>query len=122
MSRFRFTIRRMMVVVAIVAVICGGGSYAWRREQLRRRLEGYHWKISHHSQMERSSITAIVESNVPTGPDELARLNSVRTAYHASMRRKYQRAAVRPWQGIEPDPPEPVEYSGPGRRVNLQFR
>jgi hypothetical protein len=30
-----------------------------------------------------------------------------RAAYHAAMRRKYERAAARPWEVVTPDPPEP---------------
>jgi hypothetical protein len=110
----RVTVRRMMVAVAVLAVAMGGIA-------LRRRSEFYQASARHHSRMERSSVIAIVEGSGPASRDELARLNRARTAYHADLRQKYERAAGHPWVSMPPDPPEPVPLSGPGRRVDLNF-
>ena len=98
LPRVRFTVRCMMVAVAVVAVVFGG-------VHLRQRANLYREKARQHAQME-SIIAAVYALSIPPDP-QLAPLNAARHTYHAAMRAKYDRAASRPWEYVPPDPPEP---------------
>ena len=54
LPRVRFTVRRMMVAVAVIAVLIEGVSL-WQKAAI------YRWKVRHHAMMERSSVIAVVE-------------------------------------------------------------
>ena len=60
MPRLRFTVRRLMIVVAVVAATSISACPA--------AGERYRWKVRFHAQMERSSIIAVIE-----GPNSVAR-------------------------------------------------
>lgn len=114
LPRCRLTVRRMIAVVAIIALIIGVATYLMRADHYRRRAR-------HHALMERSSVIAVVDGAKPAEQQELDELNRAWTAHHGSLRRKYEAAATRPWAYVAPDPPEPFAMSGPGRRVDLHF-
>ena len=103
--RVRFTVRRMMVAVAIVAIIMGA-------VDLWQNSVSYRSKIAHHAQMERSSVFVIGGDDTPAAHEELARVSRAWTEHHATLRRKYERAAARPWKYVPPDPPDPLQSSG----------
>lgn len=86
MPRARFTVRGLMIAVAVAGLIC----CAWPLH--RRRVEFLH--------------VAEIEDAMA----ELGRLSSVRAEwieYHRRLATKYRRAARYPWLSVEPDPPEP---------------
>jgi hypothetical protein len=86
--RIRFTVRRMMVAVAIMAVLLGLFGWMDRRAGLfreRRDFHRVHW----------SAIDEGFEVEAPPA------------AYHRAMAEKYRIAAERPWLPVAPDPPEP---------------
>lgn len=88
--RVRFTVRRMMVAVAIVA--------GWRDA---RRME-YGFRALDHAVRERAFATG------SSGCFTLAcAINPRKAAYHADLARKYEWAAEYPWLPVPPDPPEP---------------
>src|SRR5689334_5536829 len=103
MPRARFSVRAMMIAVAVAALLLIG-VVLWRRsEEYRRRAE------SHDS---------LLWSELPVAVDEAASPGRLgggltvkgllrRAKYHHDMSRKYRRAAARPWHAVEPDPPEP---------------
>ena len=80
--RFRFTIRWMMVAVAIVAVALG-------MKVLNDRASGYRSRASDHR------LDLVEPPNLP------------RVEFHNRMSRTYARAARYPWLPVEPDPPGP---------------
>lgn len=87
LPRVRFTVRRLMVAVAIVAIAIP--TYSWLLE-VARKAESYRNMGRYY----RSVITS------PGGtPEYLERFVSWRSA----MIRKYDRAALFPWLPIEPD-------------------
>jgi hypothetical protein len=93
--RLRFTVRRLMVTVAIVAVAMGSLAYVVRLARLR----AYY----HRRAVECSSAAAMFRSPAyrddvedPVAADRLDRLAD-----------KYERAAARPWLPVEPDPRGP---------------
>ena len=132
LSRFRprFTVRRLMVLVAIVAIAFG------YRNAIRRRDKFEFQAFFHRQEMQDcraylAGATVLTTEGdgkrtyrraVPTGPDpfiadarsrgwgvELFEPASLKRleAYHAAMTAKYERAARYPWLPVEPDPPEP---------------
>ena len=81
--RVRFTVRRLMVAVAIVAVV----SAMLIRAAWFRALSDHH----------RSRIILVG----PPSPQ------LERTLYHMEMSNKYAKAASHPWLPVASDPPEP---------------
>lgn len=87
--RMRFTVRRMMAAVFVVAI--GFSLVAWigrRAARFRALYVGHINKVG------------VVSSPNPS-PHE------VQGIYHLKMGEKYRLAALRPWLPVEPDPPEP---------------
>jgi hypothetical protein len=111
------TFRLMMIAVALFAAFF---SFVSHLEQ-EQRARIYRQRAISHGLMERSSIVSVIQGGKAAGPDELARLNQLRSGYHAALRQKYESAAASPWEDVAPDPPAPVPLSGPGRRVDLHF-
>jgi hypothetical protein len=95
MPRFRFTIRRMIAAVAIVAVIF------W----LTRLSRQYAGIADFHTKRAAEWRNAFVSSNlvfiIPT--EELLK----RVQWHDEMAAKYDRASRLPFLPIGPNPPEP---------------
>jgi hypothetical protein len=98
LPRMRFTVRRLMVAVAVVAVAIAG-------IDLAHKAIGYRLAASRHAMIQHGLV--LPES----GPAELIerakRHNDKLRAYHESLRRKYEFAASHPWLPVAPDPPEP---------------
>jgi hypothetical protein len=91
----RLTVRRLMVAVAVAAVVLGGLAYAARLAQLRRLYHRRATELRYAEQTYRHpSYRDEVED--PVAADRLGRLDE-----------KYEKAADRPWLPVAPDPPEP---------------
>jgi hypothetical protein len=112
LPRVRFTVRRLMLVVAIIAVALGGG--VWVVEMMRLS-HAYRLRAALHVQKHRHLLSvphgrfegALATISMSLGLEKAyeRRLRSI--AYHVSMKQKYDRAAARPWLVLSPDPPEP---------------
>jgi hypothetical protein len=95
----RFTVRRLMVVVAVLSLMLGLEA---RRERLLRLC-------SHHA--EQSTLAMIVQqSNQPVAVDAVGAQQpgaslfpTPRSEWHARMSMKYEAAASHPWLPVEPD-------------------
>jgi hypothetical protein len=87
LPRFRLTVRRMMIAVAVVAIAIP--TYSWLLE-VARKAESYR-------NMARYYRTVITSPGAT--PEYLERFASWRSA----MIRKYDRAVLSPWLPIEPD-------------------
>ena len=105
MPRFRFTIRRMMVVVAVIAIVLGVLGL-WQRSAAFGSI------AERHSEEELSFIALALDAltardgpRLPTGLTQ--RMLMSRDVHHHKLARKYRRAARYPWLTVEPDPPEP---------------
>jgi hypothetical protein len=93
MPRVRFTVRWMMVAIAVVAIYFGWSRWMERRSERFRAL----W-IEH--------INKVGEISSPKpSPHE------VQGYYHLKMGEKYRAAMNRPWLPVEPDPPEPCHQA-----------
>jgi hypothetical protein len=95
--RLRFTVRRLMTVVAVVAVLLGGFSLGRRSAYLNRL-----W-LDHRREADRIARLAVTGSVVPSD----RRSSGARFLWHCEMASKYGYAASHPWLPVEPDPPEP---------------
>jgi hypothetical protein len=91
MPRLRFTVRRMMVAVAIAALIVG--AEAWRR----RTRDYYRAKAMHFYAKANELLLS---------KDGFERHRD-RYSYYLRMSLKYAKAHNRPWLPVAPDPPEP---------------
>jgi hypothetical protein len=119
--RLRFTVRRMMIVVAIVGVIAGV-------EAIRQRRESFRSRMTYHA----GQLQGIADENEPWNHDEWKRCwypeygtprespppsasqreaysenRKQHIAYHEWMYWKYRLASKRPWLSVSPDRPEP---------------
>ncbi len=132
LPRPRFTVRRMMIAVAVVALLVGSEmtrrrwayfraiahSYAGAEEFDRFLLGGgtaivrmedgqvseIHGPLSFRSGAEGGGSIEVTGDPSPGYDAESLRR---RADYHAQLRRKYERAARYPWLAVVPDPPKP---------------
>jgi hypothetical protein len=93
----RFSLRWMMIGVAVVGIMLGF-------EITRRRQEGFLSMARLWDNTEFTSRQAADSTPGPHGdPVAMRRL----AEYAHNLRMKYERAARYPWLPVEPDPPEP---------------
>jgi hypothetical protein len=107
--RMRFTVRRIMVAAAVVAVLLAVAPF-------RQRSATYHRKALEHSRLvgvsrenaqvqlaawpEHPEVRALMEASAA----EFERL----AVWHADLAEKYRRAASRPWEMMPLDPRPPI--------------
>ena len=109
----RMKTRRWIIAVAATGLMIGGGVL------LKQRRDDF-LSLAQSHQMEVASSTARGEAlksrfggTSGMAIEEIMRLHRVydrmmdRADHHASLARKYERAARYPWLPVEPDPPEP---------------
>ncbi len=89
LHRVRFTVRRLMVVVAIVGITSGLAVWCAKMHRLSR------------SYLARSGYYELRYDANPPSPSAKVR------DWEWQMMMKYQRLAMTPWNPVEPDPPEP---------------
>jgi hypothetical protein len=89
-----------MITVAIVALVLGAVKI--RQESLicRRRAAMHAWA-------EGMFRGRLANSAAFYPSDEQRQWATRRAAWHAQLRRKYERAASHPWESLDPDPPTP---------------
>ena len=91
----RFTIRRLMIAIAIVGLIIGLWIMKTRRDERLGKMEFY-------SRLER--IYRLRQAD--NGGRPLFQANQERLERFTAMRRKWAWAALHPWLLVEPDSPE----------------
>src|SRR5262249_55578805 len=104
LPRVRFTLRSMMVAMAVLAAVL----WVAERKLRFRRLAEYHSLRSEADIIccvmlvtDDGKQTSLVESATGT-PTTLTRRD-----WHRVLRKKYERAARSPWLSVAPDPPRP---------------
>ena len=110
--RFRYRLRTLMALVAVVAGALAYGE-TQRRGRTYRAQAWYHVAASH--QLADESRWAFCTFGFPERQVEAIRASrsAERTAllmaseYHRQLRAKYERAARRPWLPVAPDPLPP---------------
>jgi len=95
MPRLRFTVRRMMIAVAIVAALLG-----WLGERRARFLR----LSAHYGRLAKSYLDLQPDPQPGEYPDATGWRQII---WSWGLRSKYERAARYPWLPIAPDPPEP---------------
>lgn len=105
----RFTVRRLMILVAAVAVPLG---IALTRQARFSREAAYHRSQSLKFRMfllhdEYNTRLRIYDSNRNEIPADRARRIIEVNSWHHALARKYEQAAAQPWLIVAPDPPEP---------------
>ncbi len=101
----RFRLRTMMILVAVLALSLSAAVLWLRREQYRRLAEVYSLtekvlRVDSHMARGTAAFPLLDLS------DSMDR-NARQADYYARLRRKYERAATRPWLPVAPDPPPP---------------
>ncbi len=90
LPRPRFTVRRLMLVVAVAGLAIGGGMWVHNLS----RLSGYYAaRARKHRTIELAMRTTAWFKS--------------RADHHKSVALKYDQASRYPWLSVEPDPPEP---------------
>src|SRR4051812_34065975 len=105
----RFPGRRMMVAVAAVAVLFGTAA------GLRRRRESFERQAGEYAKKSREELMAgmLADHRYASIPELRMRDEHYRLMdYFDGMKRKYERAAARPWLAIEADRPPPAWPDG----------
>jgi hypothetical protein len=96
LPRVQFTLRRLMVAVAIVGLTVGIGIEGERRRSRFLRIAIDH---SHQAILRLSGNT--------WSPLRMVEMQKAYAHYHDLMAQKYKRAARYPWLPVAPDPPKP---------------
>jgi hypothetical protein len=128
----RFTVRRMMIAVALASVVLGVtrevsrlGTLAreYRRKALVSAREERQWRrglvarVASEAEARRLSaalrprdrdLADLWELEALDWSEHVGEVRAI-LAHHSRMRHKYERAASRPWEPVAPDPPEPHE-------------
>jgi hypothetical protein len=130
MPRIRFTMRRLMVAVVLIALALAGWIEAGRyRERLRRRSFDYSQTATKHMLKEFTHRRRAEQKDgqgqsyldmARLAPGSATESMQVAKDYHTEADRlrrladqekeltnKYRLASKRPWLPVEPDPPEP---------------
>jgi hypothetical protein len=113
MRRPRVTIWRWMAAVAVVGLMIGGGVWLKQRRDYFRSLAQSHQKEVASSTARSEALKSRFGSTSERKIEEIMDLQRDydqmldRADHHASLARKYERAAHRPWLPVDPDPPEP---------------
>ncbi len=110
--RVRFTVRRMMVAVAIAAILLG--LYGWV-VRLRRMSVEFLAEARRHADMEKmlrtisgvSGRDSLVEISPGPGVPWKRNTAGAEADQEAALKLKYEHAARYPWLPVAPDPPEP---------------
>jgi hypothetical protein len=94
-------VRRLLLFVAIVALLC------WGVLTLDRRSARYRLKAAKH---EKALLECAMLGRGEIGYESTnlkTRENNTYYMYHVEMNKKYDQAARFPWLSVAPDPPEP---------------
>jgi hypothetical protein len=101
MSRSRYTLKRMMVAVAVVALAIA--AVRWERSMEALSAEYSRHALAHRAKVADDHLAMLRPSSDPRAAELFER----REAYRRAMAEKWNRAALFPWLPVEPDPPRP---------------
>jgi hypothetical protein len=107
------TMLRGVIAVAAIGLIIGGGVVLKQRRDYFLSLAQSHEKEVGSSAARGNALKSRFGGTSGETVEEITRLRGAydrmmdRADHHASLARKYERAARYPWLPVEPDPPEP---------------
>jgi hypothetical protein len=96
----RFTVRRLMIAVAIIGLALALAVMLKRSGEFRALAE----KQAYY---EAGSLAYADDARGEGGDPQRVARGEQMAAYHRALKAKYERAARYPWLPVEPDPPEP---------------
>ncbi len=110
----RFTVRRMMVAVAIVAALIWGEQTRRRRSYFRGRATICRTNAAEFARAYTTGQMSIFRTK-PSGPRIATTRPLVRewAIYYDRLWKKYERASRYPWEYVPPDPPPPERVTIP---------
>jgi len=121
LPRVQFTINRVMLAVAVVALIIGGSRIVLLRDSYQKAAAHFAITENLYRSLQRFAVeqgTAEEELALAFGEKVSVENRKQRAAevrafqqqieYYAALRRKYQRSAARPWVPVDPDPNPPI--------------
>jgi hypothetical protein len=122
-NRRRFTIKHMMVAVALVSILFGAAIEVPRLWTLRRQYLGFaqgygYWETRYHGAANIRQEITYYSTSLPRGPEPSAnRIQTLRdrAAHYGKLRAKYEHAARYPWLTVEPDTPLPPDLASHSR-------
>ena len=97
LPRVKFTLRCLMIAVAVAAIVLGGGLGIPRNRARREWLAGFH----------RASTQSLMKNAEPGTSEIKDPAIRAKLRWHEAMGEKYGWAARYPWLPVGPDPPEP---------------
>jgi hypothetical protein len=109
----RMTTRRWLIAVAAIALLIGGGVWLKQRRDYFLSLAQSHQREVASSTARGEALKSRLGSKSGMTIEEIMNLHRDydrmmdRAEHHASLARKYERAARYPWLLVEPDPPPP---------------
>jgi hypothetical protein len=109
-TQIRLTIRLLMAIVAISALVVAGFVWLPQRKDFQQAALYHAGRAEEERQQERNCA----KYRMSGGGSEpliplIERLSGLRLAYHTEMRRKYEWAADHLWESVTADPPEPTD-------------
>ncbi len=114
MPRFRFTVRRMMFAVAIMAVFLAALSPFWRYARFVASRDYHGSRIVSRTIRQDGATLLVSRQNIiiykydAIGPtSQQSQRQQAEQHWRSEMYQKYERAARHPWLPVAPDPPEP---------------
>lgn len=111
LPRVQFTVRRMMIAVAVLGLLFGA-EVTYRRWEYNRLMANYHANEERRMRLLLSGgwITETDEAGtrqkIRIGPNVEREPVQRRLMYHVVMGDRFQHAARSPWLVVAPDPPE----------------
>jgi hypothetical protein len=94
LPRPQFTVRRLMLAVAIVGFVLG---VTIERQNRFRKIEAHH----------QAEFANLVSRSPYISFSNFSEAVNRRLDWHETMRLKYEHAALHPWLPVSPDPSEP---------------
>ncbi len=105
----RFTVRRLMLAVAVVAVILGVMGFLARVRTNRLKLATYHLDQRGGVVIESFHVAQnrTIDTYFKPGGEKMTDLEVRMFHWHDALAKKYTQAAETYWLPVEPDPPQP---------------
>jgi hypothetical protein len=125
LPRLQFTIKRMMILAAVRAVVIGALRIVWLRYSYLRLAAHFAITEDLYREIQRFEVATAkneeelalpFDKNVSADDrEQLAakvRMFQEQIEYFAALRQKYERSTAHSWLAVDPDPPPPQTVSG----------
>jgi hypothetical protein len=104
---FRFSLRGLLLAVAIVAVIVTRVGLRWQRSAIHAAL-AHNYAVIAACAQNNQALPNFPFDSFPSAQNKMAQTQyTALYQYHQELSEKYQRATWRPWVILESDPPPP---------------